>query len=594
MNARPPLISLDPQACRRCWRCAARCPARAVRVHIDGSVEIIEEKCVHCGLCVTECPQSAWVVRDDGDAVDRLLRGSRPVVALLATEYTAAMYPKQPMAIEAALKAAGFFAVESTLLGEEAVAAAYEVRHASGNGLPIIRSTCPVTNDFIRRYHPALAGALAPIVPPYIAQARLIKLMYDSEVAVVYVAPCYARKDEALSPEFDGAIDVAIDFLELDQAISRMEASHRDGQHPARHDTRRRPEPLKEISLTDGYPRSTLESRDMTAADVRVVRGLAELDELLRALASAEAAPHIIDALNCEGCLDGPAVNPGMSLFAKRHLAESERDVRTSTRVSSREMLRHLPSLDLRRSFAACPVQLPVPDEERIQEILREGGAETDPLDCGMCGFSTCREFAVSIFRGETSWDACLPQRSRRMEDEMEELEESATLDPLTGLWNRRIFSERLDEEFARHARYGGPLALLMLDLDGFKRVNDRYGHVTGDAVLVAVADVVRETLRATDLPARYGGDEYAVILPLTAKTEAFAVAEKVRERVEAASVPVFDSSGAVGEVAVRVSIGVAAAGAATAEPVHLLEAADRALYHAKENGRNQVRIAAG
>jgi diguanylate cyclase (GGDEF)-like protein len=594
VNARAPLIALDSQACRQCWRCAARCPARAVRVLADGSVEIIEEKCVRCGLCVTECPQSAWVVRDDGDGVDRLLRGKRPVVALLATEYAAAMYPKSPAAIESALKDAGFYAVESTLLGEEAVAAAYEVRHASGNGLPIIRSTCPVTNDLVRRYHPALVGALAPIVPPYVAQARLIKLMYDSDVAVVYVAPCYARKDEALLPEFAGAIDMAIDFLELEHALGRLEASHAADRPTARRDVRRRPEPLKEISLTDGYPRSTLESRDMTADDVRVARGIAELDELLRALASGESAPHIIDVLNCEGCLDGPAVNPGMSLFAKRHLAQSERDVRASTRVSSREMLRHLPSLDLRRSFVPSPVQLPVPDEERIREILAEGGVETDALDCGVCGLSTCREFAVSIFRRETTWEACLPLRSRRLTGELEDLEASAALDLLTGLWNRRIFSERLDEEFARHARYGGPLALLMLDVDGFKRVNDRYGHVTGDAVLLAVADVVRATLRATDLPARYGGDEYAIILPLTAKTEAFAVAEKVRERVEDAIVPIVDSQGGGGEVAVRVSIGVAAAGAATTEPIHLLEAADRALYHAKENGRNQVRIAAG
>lgn len=132
MRASTPLITHDAGACRSCWRCASRCPARAVRVCADGTVEIIAEKCVRCGLCVTECPNGAWIVRDDGDAVDALLRGERPVVALLATEFVAALHPLTPESAESRLEAAGFYAVESTVLGEEAVAAEYEVRHASG------------------------------------------------------------------------------------------------------------------------------------------------------------------------------------------------------------------------------------------------------------------------------------------------------------------------------------------------------------------------------------------------------------------------------------------------------------------------------
>ena len=437
----------------------------------------------------------------------------------------------------------------------------------------------------------ALTGALAPLVPPYIAQARLIREMYDRDVAIVYVSPCFSRKDEARSARFEGVINVAIDFLELESALGRSEAAGPPARARAGRGGRR-PEPLKEISLTDGYPRSTFETRDMISQEVRVVRGLAELDDLLRAVEAGESAPHIIDALNCEGCLDGPAVCPGMSLFAKRHLAASDRAGRARSRVSSREMLKHLPKIDLRRSFDATPVRLPTPTEVQILQVLREGGMDSKPLDCGVCGLPSCEEFAISIFRGETTWIACLPHQSRVLTGELADLEETALADPLTGLGNRRAFAQRLGEECARHVRYGGPLSLLMLDLDQFKNVNDRFGHPAGDSVLRNVADVMRASLRATDLAVRYGGDEFAIVLPQTGKTEAFAVAEKLRLDMEDLIPPRYDEDPGSAVLGVHVSVGVASVGGPASSPDDLIEAADRAMYRAKQNGGNQVRLA--
>jgi diguanylate cyclase (GGDEF)-like protein len=106
------------------------------------------------------------------------------------------------------------------------------------------------------------------------------------------------------------------------------------------------------------------------------------------------------------------------------------------------------------------------------------------------------------------------------------------------------------------------------------------------------VADAIRATLRTSDLPSRYGGDEFAVVLPETSKTEAFAVAEKLRLLLEESVLTLRGTDGNAHEVGIRASVGVAAASPGIKDPVQLLEAADRALYRAKENGRNQVRLA--
>jgi diguanylate cyclase (GGDEF)-like protein len=509
---------------------------------------------------------------------------------VLATEFVAALYPMSPSEIETRLEAMGFYAAESTLLGEELVAVAYEGRHNWVTGVPVIRSTCPVVTDWVRRFRPALAGALVPVVPPYVAQARLVKSLYPAGTAVVYVSPCYARKDEWRDPEYGGALDAVIDFVELRRmldgcATCDAAAAADTGTH--------RPEPLKELSLTDGYPRSTLASRDMTSSDVMVVRGLRPLDRLLGAIEAGEAAPLIIDALNCEGCIDGPAVNPGMSLFAKRNVDAFEREGRMRPQVSSRELLKHLPEVEVVRRFRPEPVCIPQATEAQIDAILAEGefASRADALDCGACGHSTCVEHAVAIHEGNSSWDMCFPLQRRRLERSASELEESATLDSLTSLWNRRVFSQRLGEEVARHLRYGTPVSLLMMDLDGFKLINDAHGHVAGDAVLSSVAELLRASLRATDLPSRYGGDEFAVILPGVVKTDAYAVAEKLRLAVSGLQVEI-GNNGDVTDV--RVSIGVASAAHGKGEPLELVEAADRALYQAKDAGKDQVRLAPG
>lgn len=166
------------------------------------------------------------------------------------------------------------------------------------------------------------------------------------------------------------------------------------------------------------------------------------------------------------------------------------------------------------------------------------------------------------------------------------ELQRSATHDPLTGLLNRGAIFHRLERELARAASGGGAVAVLLLDIDHFKRVNDRHGHAAGDSVLRDVAAGLRDALGPRERVGRYGGEEFLVVVPAGA-ARAAALAETLRQAVERREVATD-----AGSVAVTISIGVATADAGRPGDADALVArADAALYRAKERGRNRVEL---
>ena len=167
-----------------------------------------------------------------------------------------------------------------------------------------------------------------------------------------------------------------------------------------------------------------------------------------------------------------------------------------------------------------------------------------------------------------------------------EKLASMALSDSLTGLANRRAFDQALQREWERTQREGSEISLLLLDIDHFKRFNDTYGHQAGDDCLSAIAAAVKKCVRSTDIAARYGGEEIAVILRPTSAADALLVAEKLRAEIEALRLP-------QGNGWVTASIGVATAlarhGGTMRMPESLLLAADNALYQAKREGRNRI-----
>ncbi|MDR2614859.1 MAG: diguanylate cyclase [Candidatus Accumulibacter sp.] len=166
-----------------------------------------------------------------------------------------------------------------------------------------------------------------------------------------------------------------------------------------------------------------------------------------------------------------------------------------------------------------------------------------------------------------------------------ERINAMATTDGLTGLNNRRYFFELADREFVRYKRYGAPLSVFMIDIDHFKRINDTHGHAVGDRVLMHLAKTLTDEVRDSDIVGRYGGEEFAVILPETNLETALDIAERVRQAVENDAAHTEES----GDIRYTLSIGVSTFIRDVQAVATVFETADKGLYEAKAAGRNRV-----
>jgi len=250
-----------------------------------------------------------------------------------------------------------------------------------------------------------------------------------------------------------------------------------------------------------------------------------------------------------------------------------------------------------------CDLHMPGLDGEKLLKVKSQRGVSPDipflfltaskSLDqqIRLLEGGACDTISKPFHAAELVARLRLHLKLKRLQDELREknamLARLSTTDPVTGLRTRRYAAEVLNIEWIRARRYRTPLSVMMADLDHFKRVNDRYGHPAGDAVLRGVSEVLRQSLRAPDVAGRYGGEEILVILPQTDAGGAAQMAERWRDSVEKAAFASPDGQ----SIGVTVSIGVAAFDTAHASPEDLVSDADAALYRAKADGRNRVEV---
>ena len=231
-------------------------------------------------------------------------------------------------------------------------------------------------------------------------------------------------------------------------------------------------------------------------------------------------------------------------------------------------------ALESRNIFAFF--DLPQEKMPTYSEILEESKAELEKLSISY----------VFLLRQLEEEKRRVEELARKLKIANEKLRKLSILDGLTELYNHCYFQERLQEEFERAKRYKHSLSLIMLDIDYFKKINDNYGHLFGDFVLKELARIVKESLRKTDIASRYGGEEFALILPETDIRGASALGERLRSRVERHA---FQMDGI--SIRITISLGVASIFPAKTSktPRDLIEIADKALYYSKRHGRNRL-----
>lgn len=251
--------------------------------------------------------------------------------------------------------------------------------------------------------------------------------------------------------------------------------------------------------------------------------------------------------------------------------------------VLSNHVLPDGDSLEFLRVLADKGLEVPVVvvtargNEMIATKVIRAGACDYLPSD--------------SISKGTLSESIYTAMENFRLKREanlaLRKMAQMATRDELTGVYNRRFFVEALEREMTRAKRYGTDLVILMIDMDYFKRVNDTYGHIAGDMVLREIGKMLLDSMRQSDLICRYGGEEFAVILPNTDVEKATVVSERFRERVNKHQFE-YDSK----KLQITVSIGIASFDRSNDKqsPTELVDNADQALYQAKREGRNRIK----
>ncbi|MDO5585840.1 MAG: [Fe-Fe] hydrogenase large subunit C-terminal domain-containing protein [Clostridia bacterium] len=387
-------LMLKKSNCKNCYKCIRFCPVKSIRFS-GNQAYIIGNECILCGHCFVVCPQDAKQIVDETEKVRVLLQSGAPVYVSLAPSFIANYEGVGIGSMRTALKKLGFCDAEETAVGATIVKNEYERMIDEQESDVIISSCCHSVNLLIQKYFPKELPYLANVLSPMQAHCMDIKKRVP-EAKTVFIGPCVAKKDEA--QYYEGIVDAVLTFDELtkwlkDEGIELTPETDSDENSRAR------------FFPTTGGILKTMK-QDNPDYTYMAIDGVENCIQALKDIENGKVHKCFIEMSACSGsCVGGPVMEKFHRSPVMDYMAVSDFAGKNDFKVEQPD------SLELKKTFAVIEKKLQDPTDDEINEVLRRMGKfkPSDELNCGSCGYNTCREKAVAIIQGKAEISMCLP-----------------------------------------------------------------------------------------------------------------------------------------------------------------------------------------
>ena len=388
-------LTLKKSNCKNCYKCIRNCPVKAIRFS-GNQAHIIGNECILCGHCFVVCPQNAKEIVDGTEKARVLLHSGDPVIASIAPSFIANYEGVGIESMREALKKLGFTDVEETAIGATIVKNEYERMLSEEERDVVITSCCHSVNLLIQKYFPSCLQHLADVMSPMQAHCSDIKKRIPN-AKTVFIGPCVAKKDEA--EYYEGIVDAVLTFEELTNWLKeeRIELQKNVDETP---DSRARFFP------TTGGVLKTM-AQNVPGFSYIALDGVENCIAALKDIESGKIHKCFIEMSACVGsCIGGPVME-------KYHRSSPVKDyVTIASYAGERDFDVKQPiAAELKKNFSSIEHKLPMPTETEIMSVLRQMGKfkPSDELNCGSCGYNSCREKAIAIYQGKAESSMCLP-----------------------------------------------------------------------------------------------------------------------------------------------------------------------------------------